>query len=322
MNKLSIIAKLAKKWIRSPFVLVLVIGLSLSVGLTSCGEDAVKGSEANPVRIGVVGESDSQWPALKLAAKEAGIYVDIIGFTEYTQPNPALDEGQLDINEFQHILYLAKYNADNNKSLLPFAATAVYPISLYGDPLKGVTKIDDLKNGDKVAIPADGTNQSRAIFLLESAGLVTLKSKSVAIATPADIDEANSKVEIFPVTADLTATTLSDPQIKGTVVNNDFVVNLTEDARKNALITESAESEGAKPYINVFVAKASEQNNELYNKIADIFNTDSRVQNALSENAGGSDKLVRIGNSVSKATLQEILQSQQKIYLESKSDKK
>ena len=270
-------------------VLAVALVFGASFALSSCGGDevAVKGSEGNPVRIGVVEESNLQWPALKLAAKEAGIAVEIIGFDEYTQPNPALDEGQLDINQFQHILLLAKYNVDYNKHLQPFAATAVYPISLYGDPQKGVKAVADLTKGDKVVIPSDGANQSRAIFLLESVGLVTLKSSQVAIATPADIDESASKVQVFPVSADITATTLSDPQIKAGIVNNHFVPSLPDQVQKNVLITESAESEFVKPYINIFVAKDTEQDNELYNKIAEIFNTDPRVQAGLIESAGG-----------------------------------
>jgi D-methionine transport system substrate-binding protein len=296
------------------FALVLVAGIAF----TSCGADksAEKGSKENPVIIGVVGASESHWAAFKTAAEAEGVYIDIKDFAEYSEVNPALTDKQLDLNEFQHILYLAKYNVESDQDLVPFAATAVYPISLYGNKSKGITSLEDIKAGDKIAIPNDGTNQSRALYVLQSAGLLKLKT-TTGIVTPADIDTANSTVEVFPVAASETAANITDPQIVGAVINNDFVKNLSDDDQKNVLAYESGDSEGAKPYINVWVARNGEETNETFVKLAKIFNTNAAVQAALAVDSGGDGKLVTQGN-VPASELVQILRAQEQIVRESK----
>ena len=207
---------------------------------------------------------------------------------------------------------------DAGQDLSPIAATAIYPISLWGDTEKNVTSLDDLQAGDQIAIPDDGTNQSRAIFLLQNAGLVTLIEGHSAIVTPSDIDRNESKVEVKPVTASQTAISLSDPKIKASVVNNDFVKNLSDANKRNSLYTESGDSEGAKPYINVFVARNEDKDNALYFKLAQIFNNDPLTQIALAEEAGGTDSIVTTVNNEAPNVLQQILEEQQKIYEASK----
>lgn len=296
------------------FVVLVISLLSLTVSLSSCGNNtnAEKGSESNPVKIGVVGASDPQWEAFKEAAKKEGIFVDILNFSEYSEPNPALDQKQLDMNEFQHILFLAEYNKKANSNLTPIAATAVYPIGIYGDASKDVKSIKDLNKGDKVAIPNDGTNQSRAIFTLESNGLINFKEgvkNSKTIVTPADIDDANSEVTVQPVLAAETSRSLTDPQIKAAVVNNDFVKYLSDDNQNNVLAREKSDSEGAKPYINIFATRNEDKDNQTYLKLAQIFNTDPQTQAALIESAGGENLLNTQVNTSQPAYLEQILES-------------
>ena len=88
-------------------------------------DNAPKGSETNPVVIGVVGATDPQWVEFTKQAKAQGIYVDIKDFQDYTSENPALDAGDLDMNEFQHLLYLANYNVQNKKNLQPLGGVAI-----------------------------------------------------------------------------------------------------------------------------------------------------------------------------------------------------
>ena len=86
---------------------------------------------------------------------------------DYTSENPALDSGELDLNEFQHLLYLANYNVSNKKDLQPIGGTAIYPLGVYSTKVKD---IKDLKQGDTVTIPNDETNQARAIGVPQAAG--------------------------------------------------------------------------------------------------------------------------------------------------------
>lgn len=273
---------------------------ALALTLAACGgsdaDSAEKGTEDNPVRIGVVGASDPQWPIFEDLAEEEGIAVEIVDFTEYTQPNPALTDGDLDLNQFQHILYLAQYNEADGQDLTPIGATAVYPLALYS--LKH-DAVEDIPEGGEIAIPNDVTNQARALFVLEEAGLVTLADDAGVVPDPTDVVAEESKVTVTPVDANQTVVSLDS--VDASIVNNDFI----DDAGLNpedALFADSAESEGARPYINVWVSRAEDADNETYQQLVEIHKS-PEVTEALQESAGGTASLA----DQSAEELQEIL---------------
>ena len=266
-------------------VVVALAGFFVYRALNSTNDNE-KGSESNPVKIGVVGATDPQWPLFKQKAEDAGIYVDIVDFQDYTSENPALDAGDLDLNQFQHLLYLANYNVKNNSDLQPIGATAVFPLGLYSTK---VDSVDDIAEGSTVAIPNDETNQARAIGVLKAAGLVTLKGDWTAFTTPQDVDTDASKVTITPLKAEQVANSLSDPKVTAGVINNDYVADAGLDPT-DALYQDDAESEEARPYINVFVSRKDDVNNETYLKLVEIFQSDE-VLDKLQENSGGTAAL-------------------------------
>jgi len=264
----------------------LVASAALALTLAACGgssadESAEKGTEGNPVRIGVVGATDPQWPIFEDLAEEEGISVEIVDFTEYTQPNPALADGDLDLNQFQHILYLAQYNEADGEDLTPVGATAVYPLAMYS--LKH-DALEDIPDGGEVAIPNDVTNQARALFVLEEAGLIKLADDAGVVPDPTDIVKDESKVTVTPVDANQTVVSLDS--VDASVVNNDFI----DDAGlkpEDALFADSAESEGARPYINVWVARAEDADNETFQQLIELHKS-PEVTEALQESAGGT----------------------------------
>ncbi len=101
---------------RSRILVLLLSFIAAASVITACG-----GDDSQAVKIGVADASESYWNVFKQKASAAGIDVELVNFTDYNQPNPALAEGELDLNEFQHLLYLATYNAKNNKDLVPIA---------------------------------------------------------------------------------------------------------------------------------------------------------------------------------------------------------
>ena len=249
------------------------------------GKDAAaKGSKDNPVKIGVVGATDPDFVAFKAEAEKQGIYVDFVDFQDYTSENPALDSGELDLNEFQHLLYLANYNVKNNKDLQPIGGTATYPLSLYS---KKVKSVDEIKQGDTITIPNDETNQARAIGVLKTAGLIELKSDWTAFTTPADIDTAKSKVKVTPLKAEQVANSLSDPQVTGGIINNDYVADAGLKLDES-VFKDEAKGVESRPYINVFVARKADVNNPTYLKLVKIFQDSKDVQDALQEKSGNT----------------------------------
>ena len=276
-------------------VVVAIIAVAAFFGyraFAGANESSAKGSKGNPVKIGVGGATNPEWVKFKQDAEKAGSYVDIVDFQDYTSENPALDSGELDLNEFQHLLYLANYNVSNKKDLQPIGGTAIYPLGVYSafdkDGKPRYTDIKDLPAGSTVAIPNDETNQARAIGVLKAAGVVTLKGDWTAFTIPQDIDEAKSKVKVVPMKAEQIANTLKagGDDLSAGVINNDYVADAGLKPT-DAIYQDNAESEEARPYINIFAVRADDVNNEVYKKCVEIYQT-KPVLDALQEESGGT----------------------------------
>jgi D-methionine transport system substrate-binding protein len=125
------------------------------------------GTRENPVLIGVVKASDSQWDILKTDLGKDGVYVELKNFIDYTSENSATSRGELDLNAFQHLGYLAGYNNDSHDTQVPIASKAVFPIGLYVNPKGGAKTVADIHEGSHVVVPNDETNGNRALLLLE-----------------------------------------------------------------------------------------------------------------------------------------------------------
>jgi D-methionine transport system substrate-binding protein len=255
-------------------VLAIVAAVLFATGAFSGGGKAVK--------IGVVGASDPQWPVFVEAAKEEGIDVEVVNFSEYPQLNPALSEGEIDLNQFQHLVYLAQYNEGAGDDLQPIGATAIYPLALYSQKHASV---DEIPEGGTVVVPNDESNLARSLLVLQSAGLVTLEGGGSSISTLDDVDQAASKVTVTTVDAALTATSL--PDADAVIINNDFVADagLTAD---DAIATDDPEDPNSLAYVNVFAARADDAEDETYLRLARIFEDTKAVTDALVENSGGT----------------------------------
>jgi D-methionine transport system substrate-binding protein len=255
-------------------VLAIVAAVLFSTGAFSGGGKAV--------RIGVVGASDPQWPAFVAAAKDEGIDVELVDFTEYPQLNPALSEGEVDLNQFQHLVYLAQYNEGAGDDLTPVGATAIYPLALYSQKHGSV---DEIPQGGTVVVPNDESNLARSLLVLQTAGLVTLKGGGSSVSTLDDVDQAASKVTVTTVDAALTATSL--PDADAVIINNDYVTDagLTAD---DAIAQDDPSDPKSLAYVNVFASRAEDADNETYRKLARIFEDTPAVVDALVENSGGT----------------------------------
>lgn len=259
-----------------------------------------KGSAADPVKIGVVGASDPYWALYEEAAAEEGISIELINFSEYPLPNPAVTEGELDVNQFQHIVYLAQYNEDSGEDLTPIGATATYPLGLYSTQYDSV---EEIPAGSTVAVPNDPSNLARSLLVLQSAGLVELADGGSIFSTLADVDEAASSVKVTALEAALTATSL--PDVAAAILNNDFVADAGLEF-SDAIATDDPTDPKALPYANVFVAKAADADNALYLKLVEIFQNTKAVQDGLFETSGDTALLLKTPAADLKASLEEV----------------
>ncbi|MRG60874.1 methionine ABC transporter substrate-binding protein [Agromyces sp. CFH 90414] len=271
---------------RSTSLIATLAVVPLVAALAACASPAAGGSDASGsddvVRIGVVGKGDPQWAAFEEAAADEGITIEIVDFGDYAQPNPATTEGELDLNQFQHIVYLADYNVSAGEDLTPIGSTAIYPLGLYSTKYDSVK---DIPEGETVAVPNDASNQARGLLVLQSAGLIELKSGGTIFSDLADVDEAKSKVKVTALEASLTPTSL--PDLAAAIINNDFVADAGL-SFEDAIAQDDPEDPNALPYVNIFATRAEDQDNETYAKLVEIFQTDPEVQAGLLEASGGT----------------------------------
>lgn len=266
-----------KRFSRIAWVLVLVLALAAAAacgqqptGSDSGGEQQPAGTtgseEKVTLKIGAVGVphaeilEDVAAPALA----EQGIELEILEFSDYTQLNPALVEGELDANYFQHIPYLDQFNKDRGTDLQVLAKVHIEPMGLYSDK---ITDLAELADGARVAIPNDPTNGGRALLLLQSAGLIRLTEGADYNVTKRDIVENPKNLEIVEVAAELIPNTLADVDIAA--INTNYVLEAREAGKlKNPepLFIENADS----PYANVLVSRAEDVDNEALQALAEV----------------------------------------------------
>ncbi len=204
------------------------------------------------IRVGATPEPHAAFLELiKDDLKAEGIDLSIVDFTDYVTPNEALEAGDIDANFFQHIPYLLEFNQKRNFHLVNAGGIHIEPIAVYS---KKVKKLSDLKKKAVVAIPNDPTNEGRALLLLQSAGLITLRNDSGMEATPLDIKKNPLKLKFKEIEAASLPRVLSD--VDAAVINGNYAIPAGLVATKDGLFIEGKDS----PYVNIIAVKDGNQN--------------------------------------------------------------
>ncbi len=186
-----------------------------------------------------------------------GYELKIIEYTDYVQPNVALDAGDLDANYFQHQPYLDQFNKDRGMDLVSVAIIHYEPFGVY----PGKTKtFEELKDGAQIAVPNDGTNEARALLLLEAQGLIKLKEGVGMEATKNDIAENPKKLDIVEIEAAQLARSLQDVDMA--VINGNFAIQAELNVSKDAIAVEDKDSLAADTYGNVIAVKKGNEEKE------------------------------------------------------------
>ena len=269
--------------------ILIAVNLNTPAPVAEEGGNAITeglGSVAQPVRIGTVGASEPYWTTFKEAALDEGISVDIIDFASYPEPNPALAAGDLDLNQFQHIVYLGEYEAANDSGIVPIGSTAIYPLGLYSTKYDSV---DEIQAGDTVAIPDDPSNLARGLLILQSAGLITLDGGGSIFSTLDEVS-ADSKVKVTTLDAALTVTSL--PDVAAAIINNDCVTDAGLTA-SDAIAQDDPSDPNALPYVNIWAANAKDADNPVLLKLVEIYQTNQDVLDGVQETSGGTAVFVK-----------------------------
>lgn len=228
-------------------------GVVLVGAFAGCGAKKDSGDKKETKKI-VIGASPSPHAdILKVAKKELkkeGYELEIKEYSDYVQPNTALESGDLDANYFQHKPYLDDFNKQKKTHLVSAGTIHYEPFGIF----PGKTKtLKALKNGATVAVPNDTTNEARALLLLQDQGLIKLKDGAGLTATKKDIVENKKDLAIKEIEAAQIPRSLKDVDIA--VVNGNYALEAGLKVNKDALATEDADSIGAKTYGNVVAVK-------------------------------------------------------------------
>lgn len=250
------------------------------------------------VKVGVINLSDTEEARWKEVQKnlddaKANIKLEFTEFTDYSQPNQAVRDGDVDINAFQHYNYLENWNKENSADLVSVADTYIAPIRLYSGTKDGKNKYTDLKDIPEkgtIAVPNDPTNESRALYVLESAGLIKLDTKDGELATISNIKDNPKNLTISELDASQTASSL--PSVDAAIINNTFVREAGIDYKK-ALFVEKANS-NSKQWYNLIAAKKDWKSSDKAKAIEAIikaYHTDN-VKKVIEESSDGMDQPV------------------------------
>ncbi|MBQ0138205.1 MAG: MetQ/NlpA family ABC transporter substrate-binding protein [Kurthia sp.] len=247
----------------------IVLSLTLAASLlAACGndkDDAAAGSDGKLI-VGVTAgpHEEIAKEAAKIAKKD-GLDVTIKAFSDYVIPNTSLVEGDLDANSFQTLTFLANFNKEKGENLVSVGTTILTPMGLYS---KKVKTIEDLKDGSTVAIPNDASNGDRALTVLESQGVITLKDTGDKLHTPKDIDKNEHNYKFVELEASQLPRQLDE--VDAAMINTNFVLEAGMDT-KSALLREGTDS----PHLNAVVVDESHKDDEDVKKFVKAYHSET-----------------------------------------------
>ena len=271
-------------------IAVTLSAATFALSLTACGgkssASSASGSgatESTTVKLGVVGSIyEDLWKPAQDSLKKEGVDLEIVQFSDYATPNNALNSGDIDLNAFQHQIYLDNELEQQGYKIQSIGYTFIIPLNIYSHKVKAISEI---KDGDVVAIPDDVTNGGRAIKVLAAAGLITLKKDAGFNPTLDDIETYNTKITIKELKANTIPSVLDD--VTAAVVNGnyalDFGLKTDEAIYKDSVLDEEK-------YWNLIAARTEDLQDKdkvaVYQKVVKAFQSDA-TEKVFNDTFGG-----------------------------------
>ncbi|MDR1704764.1 MAG: MetQ/NlpA family ABC transporter substrate-binding protein [Clostridiales bacterium] len=256
---------------------LLLAALLIAAGCTSKAQPTIKSQS----KITVGATSVPHAILLELVKEDLaaeGVELVITEFGEYTVINPALADGTLDANFFQHTPYLDDYIANSGEKLIEAGKIHIEPMGVYSEKLDDLA---DLPDGAVVGIPNDGTNEGRSLLLLQSLGLITLKEGAGLLSLPADIVDNPKNLEFVELEAAMLPRSLSDTDIS--VINTNYALEADLNPIEDALGMENADS----PFANVVAIREADKDSEAIKKLVAALQSE-KVREFILETYGGA----------------------------------
>ena len=245
-----------------------VIGLLALFSLAACGNNQAD-EETTVVKLGVVGEQNEAWEHVQEELKEnENIDLQLVKFTDYRQPIVALEDGSIDLHAALTEIFMDNVNEESGYSNTTIAYTTLNPLGIYSDKINDVSELAD---GATVALPNDVSNESRALLLLQTAGLITLDESKGLLPTTSDVTDNPKALKFELLDSNQTARAMTDVDIS--LINNGMAVDAGLVPTEDAIFLEPV-ADSSKPYYNVIAARADEADNDVYQTVVRYYQTD------------------------------------------------
>ena len=249
----------------------------LAIGaLTGCGSTDKKAeSSTGSTDTQVIKVAASATPhaeileeAKPLLAKE-GYDLQVTVFDDYVQPNEVVDSGDFDANYFQHVPYMEQFNKEKGTKLVDAGDIHYEPFGIYPGTKKS---LDEIADGDEIAVPNDTTNEARALLLLQDNGLIKLKDGAGLTATVNDIAENPHNIKIVELEAAQVARVTGETAF--VVLNGNYALQAGYSVKKDALAYEASDSEAAKTYVNIIAVKEGNEDSDAIKALVKVLKSD------------------------------------------------
>lgn len=259
-----------KKISRKIKVTALVLALAISsLALVGCGGSKSAEDKVTKIKVGanITPHSEILEEAKKTLKKE-NIDLEVVKIEDSVTPNTGVTEGTLDANFFQHQPYLDDYNKENKTDLVSIGAVHYEPFAVYSSKIKS---LDDLKDGAKIAVPNNVTNEARALLLLEQEGVLELKEGADIAATKEDIKDNPKNIKFVEIDPSQLVKAL--PDVDAAVINGNYAIEGGLSI-KDALAVEADTGIAAKTYANIVVTDEAHKNNKALKKLVEVLQSD------------------------------------------------
>lgn len=268
-----------KKSIKKLLALTLT-GAFLVGALTGCGK-----SGEDDKTITVAASATPHAEILEYAKdklKEQGYDLQVTVFDDYVKPNEVVESGDFDANYFQHVPYLESFNEEKGTHLVDAGDIHYEPFGIYPGTKKS---LDELEDGDTIAVPNDTTNEARALLLLQDNGVLTLKEGAGLTATVNDIESTTKDIKIQELEAAQVPRVLNE--VAFAVINGNYAVEAGLSVADDAIAYEASDSEAAKTYVNIIAVKEGNENNEGIVALVDALKSDE-IKDFINETYNGA----------------------------------
>lgn len=263
------------------------VTIALSVFTAAYVPQGFAAEKVKVIRVGVTGDYNAQWDTINQLLAKEGLKVKLVKYSDYATPNRALNDGDIDLNAFQHKAFLANDIARNGYKIEAIGDTIVTPIRLFNNKNK-IKSVSEIKDGDIIGIPADLTNSGRALKLLEAAGLIEVDPAKGVVPTKADIKKYNKKIKIREAESGILFRLL--PDMTAAVINGGNAFTAKLDPEKDAIFSEDVNPE-TNPHVsrlvNVIAARSADKDNPDYRKVVKAYQSPEVAQTIKDAYKGG-----------------------------------